>query len=212
MTGDGPSPSEFSPEPVGRASDEDLMRRTAAGDRAAFSILYERYNKAVLSYLFRMLGNVEDVESIGQEAFTRAFTFASTYRYPQKFSTWLFTITRNLAINNTRRRKRNPVRSFNDLRIENAEHGGDASRVAADASSEPDKREQIEIALRAIDELPPEQREVIVSIVMGGISYAELEEITSTKAVTLRSRMFHALRRLAGIVGQANRERPRPPA
>ena len=94
---------------LGRTSDEDLMRRTQQGDRQAFSLLYERYSASVLSYLYRMLGNVEDVEAIGQEVFLRAYRFAATYRYPQKLSTWLFTITRNLAINNARRKKRSPV-------------------------------------------------------------------------------------------------------
>src|ERR671937_252099 len=97
--------ADLTPIALGKSSDEELMRRTQQGDRQAFSLLYERYSSSVLSYLYRMLGNVEDVESIGQEVFLRAFRFASTYRYPQKFSTWLFTITRNLAINNARRRK-----------------------------------------------------------------------------------------------------------
>ena len=106
-----PAPDEFTPVQLGRASDEDLMRRTQLNnDRQAFSLLYERYSASVLSYLYRMLGNLEDVESIGQEVFLRAFRFAPTYRYPQKFSTWLFTITRNLAINQSRRRKRSPIR------------------------------------------------------------------------------------------------------
>ena len=98
-------PEALKPAALGRSNDEDLMRRTQQGDRQAFSLLYERYSASVLSYLYRMLGNVEDVESIGQEVFLRAFRFAATYRYPQKFSTWLFTITRNLAINQSRRRK-----------------------------------------------------------------------------------------------------------
>src|SRR4051794_36161592 len=94
---------ELKPGTLGRTSDEDLMKRTQNGDSAAFSLLYERYSASVLSYLYRMLGNLEDVESIGQEVFLRAFRFAPTYRYPQKFSTCLFTITRNLAINQSRR-------------------------------------------------------------------------------------------------------------
>ena len=57
------------------------MRRAQNGDRQAFSLVYERYSSAVLSYLYRMLGNVEDVESIGQEVFLRAYRFAPTYRF-----------------------------------------------------------------------------------------------------------------------------------
>ena len=90
--------------PLGKSSDEDLMRRTQGDDKQAYTLIYERYSASVLSYLYRMLGNVEDVESIAQEVFLRAYRFRATYRYPQRFSTWLFTITRNLAINQGRRR------------------------------------------------------------------------------------------------------------
>lgn len=202
-------PSDLLPTALGRSSDEELMRRAQEDDRRAFALLYERYSSAVLSYLYRMLGNVEDVESIGQEVFLRAFRFRATYRYPQKFSTWLFTITRNLAINNARRKKRSPVRSFTELRIENAESSGDPRRVAEEASVVPEKREEIARMLRALDELPTDQREVIVLGVFHDLSYAQMEEITGTKAVTLRSRMFHGLRRLASMLGGAQDGTPR---
>src|ERR1700749_1297983 len=117
--------------PLGKSSDEDLMRRTQQGDKRAFEILYERYSASVLSYLYRMLGNVEDVESIGQEVFLRAFRFAPTYRYPQKFSTWLFTITRTLEINQPRRRKRSPIRNITELNLEGIDMSGDPYQVAA---------------------------------------------------------------------------------
>src|SRR5687767_383295 len=77
--------TDLKPVALGRASDEELMRRTQNKDRQAFEILYERYHASVLSYLYRMLGNLEDVESIAQEVFLRAFRFAPTYRFPQKF-------------------------------------------------------------------------------------------------------------------------------
>jgi RNA polymerase sigma-70 factor (ECF subfamily) len=196
-------PADLTPAALGRSSDEDLMRRAQQDDRRAFALLYERYSSAVLSYLYRMLGSVEDVESIGQEVFLRAFRFRGTYRYPQKFSTWLFTITRNLAINNARRKKRSPIRSFTELRIENAETSGDPRRVAEEASAVPEKREEIARMLKALEDLPTDQREVIVLGVFHDLSYAQMEEITGTKAVTLRSRMFHGLRRLATMLGGA---------
>src|SRR5438874_5984354 len=121
-------------QPLGRASDEELMRRSQNGDRQAFSLVYERYSSAVLSYLYRMLGNVEDVESIGQEVFLRAYRFAATYRYPEKLSTWLFTITRNLAINNARRKKRSPVRNITELNLEGVEMSGDPVQGASRAT------------------------------------------------------------------------------
>src|SRR6185369_9546258 len=176
--------TDLQPVTLGRSSDEDLMRRTQQGDRQAFSLIYERYNASVLSYLYRMLGSVEDVEAIGQEVFLRAYRFAATYRYPQKLSTWLFTITRNLAINNARRKKRSPVRNITALNLEGVDMTGDARGVAK----------------RATDDLPADQKEVIVLGVFQDMSYAEMESITGTKAVTLRSRMFHGLKRLGKML------------
>jgi RNA polymerase sigma-70 factor (ECF subfamily) len=189
------------PIPLGRSSDEDLMKGTQQGDKKAFSLLYERYSASVLSYLYRMLGNVEDVESIGQEVFLRAFRFAATYQYPHKFSTWLFTITRNLAINQSRRRKRSPIRNITELNLEGIDMSGDPYQVAARATDDLEKQEEIARVLKALDTLPTDQKEVIVLGVFQDLSYAEMEEITGTKAVTLRSRMFHGLKRLARSVG-----------
>lgn len=200
-----PPPAEgaedLKPTTLGKASDEDLMRRTQQGDASAFSIIFERYEKSVLSYLYRMLGNVEDVESIGQEVFLRAFRFAPTYRYPQKFSTWLFTITRNLAINQSRRRKRSPIRNVTELNLEGMDISGDPYQVATKATDNLEKQEEITRVLKALEGLPTDQKEVIVLGVFQDMSYAEMEEITGTKAVTLRSRMFHGLKRLARAIG-----------
>jgi RNA polymerase sigma-70 factor (ECF subfamily) len=133
--------------------------------------------------------------------FLRAFRFAATYRYPQKFSTWLFTITRNLAINNARRRKRSPVRNVTELNLEGVDMSGDPYRVAARATDDVEKQEEIARVLAALDDLPSDQKEVIVLGVFQDLSYAEMEEITGTKAVTLRSRMFHGLKKLGRMLG-----------
>jgi RNA polymerase sigma-70 factor (ECF subfamily) len=195
------APGNFQAVPLGRTNDEDLMRRTQQGEKQAFELLYERYSASVLSYLYRMLGSIEDVESIGQEVFLRAFRFAPTYRYPQKFSTWLFTITRNLAINSSRRRKRSPIRNITELNLEGVELSGDPHRVAMRATDDVEKQEDIVRVLSALDTLPTDQKEVIVLGIFQDLSYAQMEQITGTKAVTLRSRMFHGLKKLAGMMG-----------
>src|SRR5512146_2766857 len=167
---------DLKPVALGRASDEELMRRTQKGDKQAFSLIYERYSASVLSYLYRMLGSVEDVESIGQEVFLRAFRFAPTYRYPQKLSTWLFTITRNLAINHARRRKRSPVRNVTELNLEGVEMSGDPRRVAGRVTDDVEKQEEIARVLVALDDLPADQKEVIVMGIFQDMSYADMEE------------------------------------
>ena len=197
----GAAAGDLKPAVLGRSSDEELMHRTQNGDSQAFEILYERYSQSVLSYLYRMLGNLEDVESIGQEVFLRAFRFRATYKYPQKLSTWLFTITRNLAINQSRRRRRSPIRNITELNLEGMDISGDPYQVAAKATDDLEKQEEIASVLKALDGLPTDQKEVIVLGVFQDLSYAEMEDITGTKAVTLRSRMFHGLKRLAKTIG-----------
>jgi RNA polymerase sigma-70 factor (ECF subfamily) len=204
---DPPVAVELTPAPLGRASDEDLMRRTQQGDQQAYSIVFERYSASVLSYLYRMLGNVEDVESIAQEVFLRAYRFRATYRYPQRLSTWLFTITRNLAINQARRKKRSPIRNVTELNLEGMDISGDPYQVASRATDDLEKQEEIARVLKALEDLPTDQKEVIVLGVFQDLSYGEMEEITGTKAVTLRSRMFHGLKKLAQMMGGNEEEK-----
>jgi RNA polymerase sigma-70 factor, ECF subfamily len=73
--------------------------------------------------------------------------------------------------------------------------------VAQRATDDVEKQEEIARMLKALDDLPTDQKEVIVLGVFQDLSYAEMEEITGTKAVTLRSRMFHGLKRLGRLIG-----------
>src|SRR3712207_609377 len=111
------------------------------------------------------------------------------------------TITRNLAINQSRRRKRSPIRNITELNLDGIDISGDPYQVAARATDDLERQEEIAGVLRALEGLPTDQKEVIVLGVFQDLSYAEMEEITGTKAVTLRSRMFHGLKRLARTIG-----------
>ena len=83
---------------------------------------------------------------------------------------------------------------------------GDPYQVAARATDELEKQEEITRVLKALEGLPTDQKEVIVLGVFQDLSYAEMEEITGTKAVTLRSRMFHGLKRLGRAIGAGGDE------
>ena len=93
-----------------------------------------------------------------------------------------------------------PVRNLTELKIENADNTGDPDTVARNATDNLQQREEISRMLRAMDDLPPDQKEVIMLGIFQDLSYAQMEEITGTKAVTLRSRMFHGLKKLAGMI------------
>jgi len=181
-------------------SDQDLMRLAQQNDTEAFAEIYRRHATSILSYLYRLLGKIEDVEAIAQEVFLRAYRFRATYQYPQRLSTWLFAIARNLAINQSRRRKRDPVHALTELGLDGMEISGEASKVAAGAAQDAEKKEQIARMMAALEQLPQDQKETIILGVFQDLSYAEMEEVTGAKAVTLRSRMFHGLKKMAVLM------------
>jgi RNA polymerase sigma-70 factor (ECF subfamily) len=93
------------------------------------------------------------------------------------------------------------VRNVTELNLEGVEVTGDPYQVATRATDKIETQEEITRVLRALEDLPTDQKEVIVLGVFQDLSYAQMEAITGTKAVTLRSRMFHGLRKLAKMMG-----------
>jgi RNA polymerase sigma-70 factor, ECF subfamily len=191
-------------------SDEDLMRQTQDGDGQAFAILYQRHGPAVSRYLRRMLGNAEDTEGLAQEVFLRAFRFAPTYRYPGRFTTWLFTVARNLAINNTRSRHRSPMRNVGDWGLAGVAPAC-PDHAAARGPDDVDNQEEIALVLAAMEGLPPAQKEVIVLRLFQDLTYSQIAQLMGASAVTLRSRMFHGLKRLATLVSEQKSTDAGPP-
>ena len=187
--------------------DAALMLRVKRGDATAFTGLVEKYKQPIINLCWRTLGDPTEAEDLAQNAFVQAYKSAARYEPTAKFSTWLFTITRNLAINQSRRRKRSPIRNVTELNLEGIDISGDPYQVATRATDNLEKQEEITRVLKALEGLPTDQKEVIVLGVFQDMSYAQMEEITGTKAVTLRSRMFHGLKKLASLVGRGGERR-----
>ncbi len=92
--------------------DAELMLRVQRGDRRAFEQLLERYQQPVANYLHRLLGDATEAEDLTQGVFLQVYKSAARYRVSARFVTWLFTIARNLALNELRRRARHPALSL----------------------------------------------------------------------------------------------------
>ena len=109
------------PSPVAEGSTIDfaLMERIGAGDHEAFRELVERHQNAVIGTVAKMLGNASESEDIAQQVFLRIWRNAKRYRPDAKFTTYLYTITRNLVFNETRRKSRKKEVS-SDEREENS--------------------------------------------------------------------------------------------
>src|SRR4026209_907926 len=93
-------------------ADAALMLRVKRGDMRAFEELIEKYKQPVINIIYRTLRDATEAEDLAQNVFVQVYKSADRYRITAKFSTWLFTIARNLCLNEIRRRSRHPAESL----------------------------------------------------------------------------------------------------
>src|SRR5580765_8657648 len=92
--------------------DAALMLRVKQGDRDAFEALVEKYKQPVMNLVFRTLRDATEAEDLAQHVFLQVYKSAHRYKTTARFTTWLFTIARNLCLNEIRRRSRHPAESL----------------------------------------------------------------------------------------------------
>lgn len=178
-----------------RDPDADLMLRVKRGDAAAFEQLVDKYKQPVLNLVYRTLRDSSEAEDLAQNVFVQVFKSADRYRVEAKFSTWLFTIARNLCLNEIRRRSRHPAES-----LEAAESPDDdfASRQFQDHknTSAPDLLLRDELTSKveeALASLPENQRTAILLYKEKDMSYEEISKVldcslSATKSLIHRGR------------------------
>src|ERR1051325_6825959 len=98
--------------PANLDPDAALMLRVKRGDPAAFTALVEKYKQPVMNLIGRTLRDPTEAEDLAQNVFVQVYKSAHRYRITARFSTWLFTIARNLCLNEIRRRSRHPAESL----------------------------------------------------------------------------------------------------
>src|SRR5580692_12023250 len=142
--------------PIQPDPDAALMLRVKRGDRAAFTELVEKYKQPVMNFVYRSLRDETEAEDLAQNVFLQVFKSRARYERTAKFSTWLFTIARNLCLNELRRRSRHPAESLEES---HAEHEDQPARQFED-KSQPVAHEEVlhgELAQKieeALGELP----------------------------------------------------------
>jgi RNA polymerase sigma-70 factor, ECF subfamily len=189
-----------------RDPDIRLMLRVRADDAAAFAELVQNYQQRLVGIMHHLVGNAEEAEDLAQEVFLRVYRNRKKYTPQAKFSTWLFTIANNLALNALRNRSRKPVVPLNTNESENNQRPEE--QLVRDHGVTPSfGLRQAELAERirsALDTLNERQRMAVVLNKFEDMNYAEIAEVMqlSTKAVkSLLSRARARLRdALAGYI------------
>ncbi len=172
------------------------MRRYQAGDVGAFEDLLRRHRTAIHAFLHRLTGDAARAEDLAQETWLKIVAAAPRWQRRARFTSWAFSIARNLAVDEARRAAHRATDSLDASPLGGAPL---VERLAADAPG-PDRgaesaflRPKLEAALAA---LPMEQREVFVLREYAGVPFAEIAEITDAPVPTVKSRMRYALEAL----------------
>ncbi|MCB9638609.1 MAG: RNA polymerase sigma factor [Myxococcales bacterium] len=184
-------------------TDEDLMLDYAQGDAQAFQHLYERHRKPVFNFILRSVHSMELAEELMQDVFMRVIQNAQSYTKQAKFTTWLYTIARNICIDSYRRQKHRVMLSLHQSGKGRAEEEGptleqsledaEARERSEDKAFFREVHQSLEIGL---DGLPPEQREVFLLREVSNLSYKEIADVVGTLENTVKSRMRYALEHL----------------
>ena len=179
--------------PLDVSSDTDnvrLMLRVKEGDVAAFEQLVELHQRMVIGTVSRMLGNVDDAHDVAQQVFVRVWRSASRYEPSAKFTTWLYTIMKNLVFNELRRRGRKK-----EVSIEERGENQHAEPIAPDRLN-PDtvvQQDELEAAIdRAIQSLPEKQRLAVLLRRHEDMPYEQICEILKMSLPAVKSLLFRA--------------------
>jgi len=179
--------------------DEALMVAFRDGDSTAFEVLVVRHRRALFNFLLRSVGRKSRAEELLQEVFVRVIRAKDRYQKTARFSTWLFTIARNLCVDESRRQRFRRTKSLDERR---GGHADGLNLLDVTAANQPGVDEQAEgPGLRArmaaaIDKLPDEQREVFLMRQVGGLSFKEIGGAVGAPENTVKSRMRYALEKL----------------
>ena len=182
------------------ASDESLVARVARGDRHALQLLFGRHRQRVYRFALRLVGNSATAEDIVSEVFLQLWRRAASFERRAQLSTWLLAITRNKALSTLR------VRVDQPLDEATAEAMPDPAITAEDSLQ---ASERSALVRRCLERLSPAHREIIDLVYYHEKSVDEVAAIVGVPAATVKTRMFHARKRLAQVVMDAGLTVPR---
>lgn len=191
-----PRPGTFSPVIAGGEplSDAQVMLRAKAGDQSAFEYLVQKYRRPMVSFMYRMARNSAAAEDLAQEVFLRVYRSRETYEASAKFTTWLYRIATNLAVNHARdtRHERPEVQVSLDepdgdtgttLEIPDATLNAEQSMV---------RQERMMAIRQKVEALPEQQRLAVIMHKYQQMDYRQIAEILKKSESATKSLLFRA--------------------
>jgi RNA polymerase sigma-70 factor (ECF subfamily) len=187
-------------------SDVQLMLDVKAGDDASFNLLLQKYRTPLINFLFRMVRDSATAEDLAQEVFLRVYRARKQYSPSAKFTTWLFRIATNLALNSVRDNRHRQMDVSIDAPVEEDETPLQLPAREMRIDEHMIERDRAEFIRQAISSLPEKQRVAVLLHKYEEMDYAEIAKILECSESALKSLLFRAYEtlrvQLAPLVAQ----------
>ena len=179
--------------------ENEIIRSVLRGNVNDFEKLVTAYEKNVYNIALKMVGDPDDAADMTQETFIKAYRALSGFRGDSKFSSWLYRIASNVCLDFLRSRSRHPQVSLSTV-----DEDDRATFELPDMRQNPEeqlmKKLGMEAVRRGLEQLPEQQRQILVLRELGGLSYAELAQTLGLEEGTVKSRIFRARKRLCALL------------
>jgi RNA polymerase sigma-70 factor (ECF subfamily) len=178
-------------------TDVQLMLDVKAGDEQSFALLLHRYRTPLVNFLYRMVRNREQAEDLAQEVFIRVYRARADYVPSAKFTTWLFRIATNLALNSVRDNRHQRMEVSLDAPVTVDSEDGDERPIDV-AEKNPNIEEHLvqeaqrDMIRHSIDKLPEKQRAAVLLHKYQDLDYGEISKILECSESALKSLLFRA--------------------
>ena len=175
---------------VASVNDRDLVASAVAGAEGSFEELVRRYQRPIAAYVYRMVGDYESALDLTQEIFIKVYNSLRRYRSEFKFSTWIYKIAHNSAVDHLRRSTTREQPLINGPEDDPFELPLESNRLSPEQESErKERRIEIEGVVRG---LPSSYRELVILRHSQDLTYEEIVEVTSLPLGTVKNRLFRA--------------------
>jgi len=195
MTGAVPDTQARYGDPSAEASgDAEVMLRVKAGDDSAFAYLVQKYRRAMVSFMYRMAHNPAVAEDLAQEVFLRVYRSRENYEASAKFSTWLYRIATNLAVNYARDTRHERPENIVSIDEKDDDTGltvdlPDASLTAEEAIL---RRERMAAIRQKVQQLPERQRMAVIMHKYQQMDYRQIAQVLKLSESATKSLLFRA--------------------
>jgi RNA polymerase sigma-70 factor, ECF subfamily len=192
----GPRPGSLQPALAGTQSytDAEVMLRVKAGDESAFDFLVQKYRRPLVSFMYRMAHNSAAAEDLAQEVFLRVYRSRQTYEASAKFTTWLYRIATNLAVNHARdtRKERPEITVSLDEPDEETGTTMDVRDASMTAEETMVRQERLAAIRGKVEALPERQRLAVIMHKYQQMDYKQIADVLKLSESATKSLLFRA--------------------